>query len=141
MKKAKSGKERKKHVTLKIFFAIWIIASTLFFIKMGSSLMIEATYKDNYHYAVLNSPHNIKYQKKIYGIYKKHVEYLSDSNDEIISSYFSLDENYRIIILFIAVSAICELPLFIYKLNSSLNFSGYTISILYSESSNPPKKR
>ncbi len=104
MKKAKSGKERKKHVTLKIFFAIWIIASTLFFIKMGSSLMIEATYKDNYHYAVLNSPHNIKYQKKIYGIYKKHVEYLSDSNDEIISSYFSLDENYRIIILFIAVT-------------------------------------
>lgn len=66
--------------------------------------MIEATYKDNYHYAVLNSPHNIKYQKKIYGIYKKHVEYLSDSNDEIISSYFSLDENYRIIILFIAVT-------------------------------------
>lgn len=104
MKKAKSGKERKKHVTLKIFFAIWIIASTLFFIKMGSSLMIETTYKDNYHYAVLNSPHNIKYQKKIYGIYKKHVEYLSDSNDEIISSYFSLDENYRIIILFIAVT-------------------------------------
>ena len=104
MKKAKSGKERKKHVTLKIFFAIWIIASTLFFIKMGSSLMIEATYKDNYHYAVLNSSHNIKYQKKIYGIYKKHVEYLSDSNDEIISSYFSLDENYRIIILFIAVT-------------------------------------
>ena len=104
MKKAKSGKERKKHVTLKIFFAIWIIASTLFFIKMGSSLMIEATYKDNYHYAVLNSPYNIKYQKKIYGIYKKHVEYLSDSNDEIISSYFSLDENYRIIILFIAVT-------------------------------------
>ncbi len=103
MKKAKSGKERKKHVKLKIFFAIWIIASTLFFIKMGSSLMIEATYKDNYHYAVLNSPHNIRYQKKIYGIYKKHVEYLSNSNDEIISSYFSLNENYRLIILFIAV--------------------------------------
>lgn len=99
MKKAKSG--RKKHV--KILFAIWIIASTLFFIKMGSSLMIESTYKDAYHDAVLSSPHNYKYQKKLYKLYEEHVEYLSESEDEIVSSYFSLKETHRKTILYFAM--------------------------------------
>lgn len=103
MKETKSGKKRKKHVKFKIFLVIWIIASTMFFVKMGPSLTIASTYKDNYHYTVLNSPHNIRYQRKVYNIYKKHVEYLSDSNDEIISSYFSLEEKYRMLILYIAV--------------------------------------
>ncbi len=103
MKKAKSGKERKAHVKFKIFLVIWIIASTMFFVKMGPSLAIESTYKDNYHYTVLNSPHNIRYQRKVYNIYKKHVEYLSNSDDEIVSSYFSLAEKHRILILYFAV--------------------------------------
>lgn len=104
MKKAQSGKERKRHVTLKLILAVWTIVSTIFFIKMGPSLATESMYKDNYHYTVINSPHNISYQRKVYGIYKKHVSYLSDSDDKIVSSYFSLDKNYRLIILFFAVT-------------------------------------
>ena len=82
-----------------IVMVFWGILSTCFFIRIADPMLTLSTLKDNYKSAVLNNPQNDKYQKDVYEIYKEHVRYFSESDDKVISWYYSLSDTNRIPIL------------------------------------------
>lgn len=84
-----------------IVMVFWGILSTCFFIRIADPMITLSTLKDNYKSAVLNNPQNDKYQKDVYEIYKEHVRYFSESDDKVISWYYSMDDIKRIPVLFL----------------------------------------
>lgn len=97
-----------------LLFIIWFALSTIFFVKFSNSIFTLSTLKDNYMSFATKRYINSDYEKQAYDLYLEKIDYYANSNDEIISSFYSLSKlNRSIIILFALIPYLYLISLFV----------------------------